>query len=566
MDSRGEGWHELVTDKTQAGGRYRFLLPGGERVPDPASRYQPEDVHGPSQVVNPAAWSWSDAGWKGQRWEEAVVYELHIGTFTPEGTFRGAIRKLDYLASLGITAIEMMPVADFPGRRNWGYDGVLLYAPDSCYGTPEDLKSLVEAAHQRGMMVLQDVVYNHFGPDGNYLSLYAPQFFTGRHKTPWGAAINFDGEGSQAVRQFVIQNALHWVRDYHMDGLRLDAVHTIQDDSPIHILDELAEAVRRSVPDRFVHLILENDANQARRLERMPDGRPKFYTAQWNDDVHHVLHTALTGEQKGYYAEYYGSTEKLGRALAEGFAFQGDMMVRRPSTRGEISRHLPPSAFVAFLQNHDQIGNRPFGDRISFMTSPHAVRAGAAVYLLLPQVPMLFMGEEWNCSQPFPFFCDFGPNLAGAVKDGRREEFSHHPEFQDPQHRERIPDPQADETFESAKLHWEETLEPGHREWLDWYRRILATRHDIVWPLISRILHGGAYEVIGDGAVVVRWKAGEEVVTLSANLSDAAVSGFPKAGPLTIWTEGDFANDGQTFGPWTVRWSLESAGGGESRP
>jgi malto-oligosyltrehalose trehalohydrolase len=529
------------------------------RVPDPASRYQPEDVHGPSEVIDPAAWSWNDAGWQGRTWNEAVIYELHVGTFTPRGTFRSAIEKLGHLVSLGVTAIEIMPVADFPGGRNWGYDGVLLYAPDSSYGRPEDLKALVEAAHALGLMVFLDVVYNHFGPDGNYLPVYAPQFFTNRHKTPWGPAVNFDGEGSRAVRDFVVHNAIYWLRQFHIDGLRLDAVHAIFDDSPKHILAEVAERARAAVPERQFHLLLENEENETRWLERDGSMRPGFYTAQWNDDVHHALHTAVTGEDKGYYLEYRGDAVKLGRALAEGFAFQGETMRYRGRPRGQPSNQLPPSAFIAFLQNHDQIGNRAFGDRISAAASVKALRAAAAVYLLLPQIPMLFMGEEWSASSPFPFFCDFGPDLAEAVRKGRREEFARFPEFQDPAQRERIPDPQADETFESGKLVWAEIEEPEHLACLRWYRQILSRRRESIVPLIDRIPHGGAFEVLGDGAVVVRWPVqGQGELVLAANLSDVAVAGFPPPTGVLIWDEGASGDSNQTtLPPWTVRWWLD---------
>jgi malto-oligosyltrehalose trehalohydrolase len=484
-----------------------------------------------------------------------------VGTFTPEGTFRAAIGKLDHLASLGITALEIMPVADFPGARNWGYDGVLPYAPDSSYGRPEDLQALIEAAHARGLMVLLDVVYNHFGPEGNYLPVYAPAFFTERHKTPWGAAINFDGPSSGHVREFFVQNALYWIQNYHCDGLRLDAVHAILDDSPKHILTEIAERVREATGNRPVHLVLENEENQARWLQRDAALQPKLYTAQWNDDLHHVLHTAVTGEDKGYYAEYLGDTEKLGKAIAEGFAFQGQMMNYRDKSRGEPCAHLPPGAFVGFLQNHDQIGNRAFGDRLGATVPPEALRAAAAVYLLLPQVPMLFMGEEWNASQPFPFFCDFGPDLAEAVRKGRREEFSRFPEFRDPAQRERIPDPQAEQTFASGKLRWEDATESPHREWLEWYRRIIARRREAILPLLPGIRHGGSFEVIGPGAVRARWQAeNSETLVLAANLSATAVSGFPAASRL-IWQEGVGDSEGDTLPAWTVRWSLEGAAG-----
>ena len=553
----GEGWHELVTDRARAGTRYRFVLSDGLRVPDPASRYQPGDVHGPSEVVDPGAYVWCDAGWSGRPWEEAVVYELHVGAFTPEGTFRAAIGKLDHLFALGVTTIEIMPIGDFPGRRNWGYDGVLPYAPDSSYGRPEDLKALVEAAHARGLMVLLDVVYNHFGPEGAYIHPIAQQTFTDHHKTPWGAAINFDGPQSGPVREFVIHNALYWIEEFHFDGLRLDAVHAILDDSPKHLLEELAERVRAAAPDRHIHLILENEENRAKRLTRDENGEPRWYTAQWNDDVHHTLHVAASGETKGYYADYKGDTEKLGRALAEGFAFQGELMPYCGRPRGEPSANLPPTAFVAFIQNHDQVGNRAFGDRVTDFASTAAVRAIAAVYLLLPQIPMLFMGEEWGAAQPFPFFCDFGPELADAVRRGRRDEFARFPEFQDPKARERIPDPLAQETFTSAKLGWGDIARVPHAGWLDWYRRVLATRHAEIVPVLAAIREAGRYEVLGEGAVIVRWQLGEGgVLVLAANLAGTPAPGFPSGYAREFWREGEAVADG-TFGPWTVRWSVD---------
>ncbi|HEX9534801.1 MAG TPA: malto-oligosyltrehalose trehalohydrolase, partial [Stellaceae bacterium] len=559
MQLVGEGWHELVTDRARAGTRYRFMLPDGLRVPDPASRYQPEDVHGPSEVVDPGAYVWRDAGWSGRPWEQAVVYELHIGTFTPEGTFRAAIGKLDHLVALGVTGIEIMPIGDFPGRRNWGYDGVLPYAPDSSYGRPDALKALVEAAHHRGLMVLLDVVYNHFGPEGAYIHSIAPQTFTDRHKTPWGAAINFDGPDSGPVREFVIHNALYWIQEFHLDGLRLDAVHAILDDSPKHLLEELAERVRAAAPDRHIHLILENEENRAERLVRDESGEPRWYTAQWNDDVHHVLHVAACGETTGYYADYKGDTEKLGRALAEGFAFQGELMPYRGRPRGAPSLDLPPTAFVAFIQNHDQIGNRAFGDRVTDFASAEAVRAIAAVYLLLPQIPMLFMGEEWGSSRPFPFFCDFGPELADAVRQGRREEFARFPEFQNPAMRERIPDPMAEETFASAKLDWEDIERAPHSGWLDWYRRVLSRRHVEIVPRLTAIRAGGRYEVLGDGAVLVRWPLGAgDTLVLAANLAATPAPGFPAEPGRVLWQEGKAGADG-IFGAWAVRWSIEEA-------
>ena len=559
MRRAGEGWHELACDEAAAGTLYRFALPSGLKVPDPASRFQPQDVHGPSEVIDPAAYRWTDQGWRGRPWHEAVLYELHVGAFTEEGTFRAAINRLDHLAGLGVTALEIMPVADFPGRWNWGYDGVLPYAPDSSYGRPDDFKALIEAAHQRGMMVLLDVVYNHFGPDGNYLSVSVPAFFTKRHKTPWGAAINYDGKHSKPVREFIIENALYWIEEFHLDGLRLDAVHAIIDDSPKHVLDELAERVRAGTAGRHVHLVLENEENEAGRLCRGADGKPLHYTAQWNDDVHHVLRTAATGEDRGYYADYLGDTEKLGRALAEGFAFQGEMMAYRGSPRGEPSAALPPTAFIAFIQNHDQVGNRAFGERITALAKPEVVRAIAAVYLLLPQAPMLFMGEEWAASRPFPFFCDFGGDLADAVRKGRRKEFARFPEFKDAKIWARIPDPQSRATFASAKLRWEETATEPHAGWLEWYRDLIATRRAEIVPRLAGVGGNAArFEVIGEEAVVVRWRlGGGEELMLAANLSATPQEGFAAAPGRILWQEG--AVDGSGFGPWAVRWSIDQA-------
>jgi len=554
MVAAADGWHELTTRAAAAGSRYQFMLPDGLRVPDPASRFQPCDVHGPSEVIDADEYVWADAAWNGRAWHEAVVYELHVGTFTPEGTFLAAIGRLDHLVALGITAVELMPIADFPGSRNWGYDGVLCYAPDSVYGRPEDLKALVDAAHARGLMVMLDVVYNHFGPDGNYLPVYAPTFFTDRHKTPWGAGINYDGAHSKPVREFVIHNALYWLEEYGLDGLRLDAVHAILDDGSRHLLDELAQRVREYRPG--AHLVLENEENQSRRLVRTANGAPGQYTAQWNDDMHHVLHVAVTGERTGYYADYVDDTPTLARALAEGFAFQGQLMEFRGEPRGEPSGLLPPVAFVAFIQNHDQIGNRAFGERLASIASSDALRAIASVYLLLPQVPMLFMGEEWGSTRPFPFFCDFSGDLAEAVRHGRRQEFARFPEFQDEALRERIPDPLAASTFESAKLDWRDLDRPEHGEWLDFYKKLLAIRHSSVVPMLASIRQGGTYEVRGAGVVAVRWQlSGGGQLMLEANLSSVSVAGFPAATGRVLWQLGR-ADDTQPCGAWFVRWSI----------
>jgi len=561
MTALSEGWHELVTDEATAGTQYSFELTNDMRVPDPASRYQPRDVHGPSEVIAPASHQWRDTSWRGRPWHEAV-YEMHVGAFTPEGTFRAAIERLDHLVDLGITAVELMPLADFPGARNWGYDGVLLFAPDSTYGRPEDLKAFVDAAHRTNLMVFLDVVYNHFGPDGNYLTVYAPQILTDRHKTPWGSAVNYDGDDATPMREFVIHNALYWLEEYHFDGLRLDAVHAIMDDSPTHLLNELAQRVRGKLrKERQIHLVLENEENEAHWLAHGPKGEDECYTAQWNDDVHHGLHTAATDEVSGYYAEYRGETEKLARALAEGFAFQGEMMTYRGSARGEPSAHLPPMAFISFIQNHDQVGNRAFGDRLTHKTPAERVRAIAATYLLAPQIPMLFMGEEWGAAQPFPFFCDFEDELAEAVRKGRRAEFAKFPEFQDEAARERIPDPTARETFRSAKLDWRDLTRASHAQWLDWYRRILLVRRIEIVPRLAQAAgHEGTYKVSGLGAFRVSWLLGDGTrLIVFANLSEGTWNGFGPSPGRILWSEGRVDQQRRILGPWSVAWSIVSA-------
>ncbi|HEY2531095.1 MAG TPA: malto-oligosyltrehalose trehalohydrolase, partial [Xanthobacteraceae bacterium] len=386
MQKAFDGSFSLITREARAGTRYRYVVDGNP-YPDPASRRQPDGVHGPSEVVDPYAYDWSDQNWPGRLWLEVVVYELHLGTFSQSGDFAGAVRHLDYLRRLGVTAIELMPIAEFPGARNWGYDGAFLYAPSSRYGRPEELKALVEAAHSRGLAVLLDVVYNHFGPEGNYLPAVAPDFFTERHRTLWGAAIDFDGPRSRAVRDFFIDNALYWLEEYHFDGLRFDAVHAIFDDNAPDIIDEIGDAVRRAMPSREIHLVLENDRNEARRLTRR-NGRPERFTAQWNDDLHHILHVLITGDTAGYFGDYASDPAGLlGRALADGFAYQGEASpFRNGEPRGGPSAALPPTAFVAFLQNHDQVGNHPFGTRLAARASEAALHAGLVIVMLSPQI------------------------------------------------------------------------------------------------------------------------------------------------------------------------------------
>lgn len=481
------GWFERIAPEAKAGSLYRFEIDHDTEVPDPASRFQPDNVNGPSEVIDPGSFSWEDEDWRGRTWEEAVIYELHVGAFTPEGTFSAVRGKLDYLRDLGVTAIELMPLSDFAGARNWGYDGVLPFAPDSSYGRPEDLKELVTAAHSKGLMVFLDVVYNHFGPEGNYLHRYAPQFFTDRHHTPWGDAINFDGPQSRVVRDFFIHNALYWLEEYHLDGLRFDAVHAIVDDSQPDILTELAQNVRqRFAAERLVHLIVENADNMARYLARDPTGAIRLYDAQWNDDIHHALHVLLTGESDGYYSDYGPEPmPHLCRCLTEGFAYQGDYSAYHDARRGEPSAQLPPAAFVSFLQNHDQIGNRAFGERITELARPEALKAVIEILLLAPQPPLLFMGEEFGASTPFLFFCDFAGDLAAAVTNGRRDEFARFSKFSSPDVRERIPDPNAESTFLKSKLDWQSLQGRVHTEWLQLYRELLAVRQSKVVPHLA---------------------------------------------------------------------------------
>ena len=565
MKRDDNGWYILVTDRAKPGTFYRFRIDSDQRVPDPASRYQPNDIHGPSQVIDPTVWEWTDSDWRGRPWEEAVIYELHVGTFTESGRYAGVIQRLDELVDLGITAIELMPLADFPGRRNWGYDGVLPFAPDSCYGRPEELKELVQGAHQRGLMMFLDVVYNHFGPEGNYLPLYAPSFFTDRHRTPWGAAINFDGTDSRTVRDFFIHNALYWLEEYHFDGLRLDAVHAIADDSQPDILQEIAHVVATGPgASRQIHLVLENDNNAAKYLERNSAMRPCAYIAQWNDDIHHTLHVMTTGEKSGYYEDYADSpAHYLGRSLAEGFAYQGEpSRFRHGSPRGESCRELPPTAFVSFLQNHDQIGNRAMGERITDLASEEALRTATAILLLAPSPPMLFMGQEWGERQPFLFFCDFGPELADAVTEGRRKEFARFPEFTDAKARTRIPDPNDEQTFTRSCLDWVAARAGKSRVWRQFHKDLLTLRARDIVPRLQGLRAGDSnFDVFDAMALRVHWRLGDDShLTLLANLAEEPVIALSKpTGRLLYAVPGEpvSVNDRVQLPPWSVSWYWE---------
>jgi malto-oligosyltrehalose trehalohydrolase len=521
MLARGDGWFEVETDAVRTGDAYSFLLPTGQRVPDPAAREQIGDVHGPSRRIDPRVYDWRTAAWRGRPWEEAVIYELHTGTFTPDGTFGGVMSKLDYLVDLGVTALELMPVAQFSGNRGWGYDGVLLYAPHTAYGGARALKALVDAAHERGLMILLDVVYNHFGPDGNYIGSYAPEFFHPERHTPWGAGIAYD---RRPVRDFIVDNALYWLEEFRFDGLRLDAIDQIEDPSKPSIVEEIAAKVRSRITDRHVHLTTEDDRNITHLHEREADGRPKLYTAEWNDDFHHAAHVLATNDRDGYYADYADdAVVKLVRSLTEGFIYQGEPSPYRDhAKRGVPSAHLPATAFVDFLQNHDQIGNRAFGERLTVLASEPAIEALSAILLLAPHTPLLFMGEEWGETRPFCYFTEFHGELGRAVREGRRNEFARWSMFANPANREKIPDPNAPGTFESSRPDWQCLTEARHHATVEYTKRLLDLRRRLIAPSLVGLKGGSGQVIAQDGAAfVVAWRLGDTSrLTLAANLSD----------------------------------------------
>jgi maltooligosyltrehalose trehalohydrolase len=508
MHADGAGFYAL-TCPCRPGQRYWYRIDNEQAVPDPASRLQDDDVHGASVVVDAGGYVWKHDDWQGLPWTETVIYELHPGL---AGGFSGIRERLAGLRDLGITAVELMPIADFPGPRNWGYDGVLPYAPDTAYGSPDELRHLIDTAHGMGMQVFLDVVYNHFGPDGNYLSAYAADFFRDDLHTPWGPAIDFR---RPQVRAFFAENALYWLRDYRFDGLRLDAVHAI---SSKDWLPEMAAFVRGHIePGRQVHLMLENDDNAA---SLMTAG----FEAQWNDDGHHVLHHLLTGESQGYYAAYSDDPmAKLARCLADGFIYQGEpTVVRGGEPRGEPTAGLPPYAYIFFLQNHDQIGNRAFGERLISLckAGPDALRAAVALQLLAPHIPMLFMGEETGSRAPFQYFTSFRqPELAHAVREGRRKEFAAFPEFADPASRSRIPDPNDVETWNHS-VPWQDQPSDQAEDWQAWYRRVLQARRQFIVPRLPGA-HSDSVCIIAPTAIVARWRMGDgAMLCLYCNLGE----------------------------------------------
>ncbi|MFS8371872.1 malto-oligosyltrehalose trehalohydrolase [Xanthomonas campestris] len=487
--------------------RYRYRVDGQTPVPDPASRWQPDGVHGSSAVQRVDGYHWTHTQWQGRPWDEAVIYELHVGAC---GGYAGVQAQLPQLAAMGITAIELMPLSAFPGAHNWGYDGVLPYAPAEAYGTPDELKALIDAAHGDGLMVLLDVVYNHFGPDGNYLGSYASAFFNEDKPTPWGAAIDFR---KPPVQRYFLDNALMWLHEYGFDGLRLDAVHAI---TPNAFLDTLRETIEASLPaGRHVHLVLENEANQASQLDR-------GYTAQWDDDFHNALHVLLTGEEEGYYAAFADQpSQHLARVLGEGFAYQGQPDPRG-HVRGEPSGALPPHKFVIFAQNHDQIGNRACGERLSVLVSPQRLRAALALTALTPMIPLFFMGEPWGATQPFLFFTDFGPPLDDAVREGRRREFAHFAAFADPAKRETIPDPNSHATFAASRAPIEDAARGDGAQWAAWFHALLGVRRQWLVPGLAQARALRA-SVLADGAVTATWELPGGLWHIAFNVGAEAV-------------------------------------------
>ncbi|MFC4727283.1 malto-oligosyltrehalose trehalohydrolase [Coralloluteibacterium thermophilus] len=514
MQAEADGWHRLTT-AAPPGTRYRYRIDPELAVPDPASRLQEGDVHGWSVVVDASGFAWKNTRWRGRPWHETVLYELHVGVM---GGFEAVTRELPRLAELGVTAVQLMPVNEFPGSRNWGYDGVLPYAPDSVYGTPDALRTLVDTAHGLGLMVFLDVVYNHFGPDGNYLNAYASDFFRGDVPTPWGEAVNV---ANPVVGDFFVHNALYWIHEFRLDGLRFDAVHALSDPA---WLRSLARRVHASLDARHVHLVLENEHNQASLLGPWADGEPPRFDAQWNDDFHNALHVMLTGETEGYYGNYADDPAgHLARVLGEGFAYQGETTIH-DTPRGEPSAQLPPTAFVSFLQNHDQVGNRAFGDRLATLIDDAVYDDAMALLLLCPQIPMLFMGEEWRSRTPFLFFVDHDADgLADAVREGRRAEFRHFAAFQDEAARARIPDPNDEATFLASRPDPAEAAQDRHAAALELVRSLLALRRIEIVPRLHGARALGA-RVLGPKAFVARWQMGDgQVLAIYGNLDAAPV-------------------------------------------
>ena len=540
LEKTGDATFEALVPDVQAGARYHLLKDGTE-MPDPASRFQPEGVHGPSEVINPHTYAWHDEGWRGVAQQDLVFYELHVGTFTPEGTYRAAQEKLPYLKELGVTAVEVMPLAAFPGERNWGYDPAAQYAPAHPYGHPDELRALVDAAHETGLAVYLDVVYNHFGPDGAYVVGLNPQMFTEHHHTPWGQAINLDDTGSEHVRQFFLENAVHWLHEYHFDGFRLDAVFALVDDSPKHFLKELAEVVAEvSKETGLTHYLIAEDPRNFRDLALPRDEGGYGLDGVWADDFHHQVRVNLAGDHHAYYQDFTGSPADIAKTLEQGWFFTGQTSKNQGEARGTPTDGLVPENFVICIQNHDQIGNRPRGNRLSDEIPLSAYRAASALLLFAPQLPLLFQGQEWATTTPFIYFTDHNPDLGKLVSEGRKEEFKDFPDFQGD-----VPDPQDPASFDKSKLSWEEPNEPEHAGVLRLYKDLLALRRELSGPVETL--------AATDTGLVLRRGAHLLYVALRENTTLPLVSDFETQlmTEAPAYAEGgsepDFSDDTVTF-------------------
>jgi maltooligosyltrehalose trehalohydrolase len=539
------GTQSCFVPGASAGDRYVYSIDGSDPRPDPASRFQPDGVHGSSEIIDPKAFRWQHQRWTVRPQRELTLYELHVGAFTQEGTFAAAQQRLGRLHELGITAIELMPVAEFAGTRNWGYDGVCPYAPSRNYGRPDDFRGFVDAAHGLGIAVILDVVYNHLGPEGAYLPQFYPAYLTDRHNTPWGRGVNLDGPGSDTVRRFIVDNAVSWITEYRLDGLRLDATHALADTGPTHIAAEITTAVRAAA-EWPVAIHAEDHRNLAVMIDA-PEAGGWALDGVWADDLHHVLRRRLAGDRHGYYRDYTGSLDELSRTLRQGWLFTGQHSEHLKRPRGTDPSHLPMHRFIVCLQNHDQIGNRATGDRLNQTIDASAWRAASTLLLTSPMTALLFMGQEWAASSPFQYFTDLEPGLGALVTEGRRREFAYFPEFADPAARLRIPDPQDPATFERSKLDWSERERPPHAQSLALYAELLRLRNT------HRAL-GAAEETsiettaIGDGTLVMRRHAGGERFLVVVRLEGAGTSGIPHddaVGPTVVLSteESRYATD-----------------------
>ena len=517
LAAQGDGRFVGTVAAAGVGSRYKFRLDGARSFPDPYSRFQPEGVHGPSEVIDPSAFTWSDGDWAGLSPDGLVIYELHVGTMTPAGTFAALIDQQPELKRLGVTAVELMPVAQCPGRWNWGYDGVDLFAPSNAYGRPDDLRRLVDAAHRVGLGVLLDVVYNHLGPEGNYLGVYAEQYASDRHQTGWGAGLNWDGPGCEWVRALAVDNACQWVAEYHVDGLRLDATHALLDDSPVHIVQEITQRAREVAGNRRIVVVAEDERNEVSRIESLADGGEGL-DGVWADDFHHEVRVLLSGARENYYADYEGTTTAIARTIDEGFGYQGQVAPTTGEPRGSTVTDEPASAFVFCIQNHDQVGNRPFGDRLHHEISADRYATASALLLFAPETPLLFMGQEFAASTPFLYFTDHPPELGKLVTEGRRNEFAGFRAFHHPELRNTIPDPQAPATFFGSKLRLDERWTNAGIYLL--YQTMLALRSDDEVLVTGDRTHTRAAGLIAQIVAVHRWWGAQHRLLL-ANFGSA---------------------------------------------